>query len=284
MLLLTVTGMIGWLARVIPKAVIRGIQFGLGAKLALLALSNYVQADGPAGYIPAFLAFAVTIGLMGNRKIPAALVVIAIGLVYAFATHLDLEMIAGSAGFSLPRLHTPRFGDIAQGFLLLALPQIPLSLGNSIFATKQIAEDLFPERHVTVKKIGTTYSLMNIVAPFLSGLPVCHGSGGIAGHHAFGARTGGSAFIYGVMLASLGLFFGHGFADVIKIFPLPILGVILLFEGLALMRFIRDTAGSSRDLFIALLTGTLAVGLPYGFLIGMIVGSAAWYWGAGRRE
>ncbi|MDA2917065.1 putative sulfate/molybdate transporter, partial [Nitrospinae bacterium AH_259_B05_G02_I21] len=130
-----------------------------------------------------------------------------------------------------------------------------------------------PEREITVRKIGLTYSLMNLVAPFMGGVPVCHGSGGMAGHYAFGGRTGGSVVIYGSMYLLLGLFFSSSFNWVITIFPLPILGVILFFEGLTLMRLIEDTVDPRSHLAIALLVGLIAVGLPYGFLIGMIVGT-----------
>src|SRR6266513_5165615 len=44
MLALTLTGSINWLARVVPKAVVRGIQFGLGLQLTTLALRQYIQA------------------------------------------------------------------------------------------------------------------------------------------------------------------------------------------------------------------------------------------------
>ena len=84
MLFLTVTGLIDWLGRVIPKAVIRGIQFGLGAKLSLLALTNFVQAEGATGYVLAAIAFVMVIGLLGNRKYPPALFVIMLGLLYSF--------------------------------------------------------------------------------------------------------------------------------------------------------------------------------------------------------
>ncbi|MGC8865799.1 MAG: putative sulfate/molybdate transporter [Bacteroidales bacterium] len=40
MLLLTLTGLISYLHKIIPKTVIRGIQFGLGLQLSLLALKS----------------------------------------------------------------------------------------------------------------------------------------------------------------------------------------------------------------------------------------------------
>ncbi|MGK5091792.1 putative sulfate/molybdate transporter [Deltaproteobacteria bacterium TL4] len=277
MLLLTVTGGITWLARVIPKAVIRGIQFGLGIKLALLALGNYVQSEGLWGWSLAGIAFVFSILLLGNRKYPPALLLIGLGVIYAMVFKLDLITLPQKVGFAWPQWYFPEWKDLIQGFFLLAIPQIPLSLGNSIFATQQIAKDLFPEKQITVKKIGFTYSLMNLIVPFLSGIPVCHGSGGMAGHYMFGGRTGGSVIIYGGLYLGLGLLFSQHFADIVQVFPLPILGVILFFEGLLLMRFIADLMRSKTDLSIALLVGVIAVGLPYGFLIAMLVGTFLHY-------
>ncbi|RMF55015.1 MAG: transporter [Calditrichaeota bacterium] len=277
MLFLTFTGLIDWLGRVLPKAVIRGIQFGLGAKLSLLALQNYVQADGSSGFLLAGISFVIIIFLMGNRRYPPALFLIILGILYALIFRIDLQVIPQSLGFSFPTFFVPQLDDIWQGFLLLALPQVPLSLGNSIYATNQIANDLFPEKKVTVKKIGLTYSLMNLIVPFFSGIPVCHGSGGLAGHYAFGGRTGGSVFIYGGMFLIIGLFFSNGFSELIHFFPLPVLGVILFFEGLTLMRFIGDTVGSKSDFSIALIVGLIAAGLPYGFLVGIVLGTIMYY-------
>jgi hypothetical protein len=277
MLLLTLTGMIDLLARIIPRAVIRGIQFGLGAKLAIMALRDHIPRDGAAGYFLAAGCAVITICLLGNRRFPPALLVIALGAVYAALFRLKPGFLTSSFGFRLPQVQAPSWGNIWQGFLILALPQIPLSLGNSIFATRQLAEDYFPEKRISARQIGLTYSLINLVAPFFGGIPACHGSGGMAGHHAFGGRTGGSAIIYGALFLGLGLFFSNGFQEVIKIFPYPVLGTILLFEALALMRLVSDTVDDRGQFPIALLVGVLAVGLPYGFLIGMIAGTLVYY-------
>ena len=139
MLILSATGLVDWLARVIPKSVVRGIQLGLGLQLATLALKQYVQSDGAAGYALAGVAFVLIVLLIGNRKYPAALFVIALGLLYAFAFKLDGPTLARSAGFGLPGFRVPQWHDVLTGFLVLGLPQIPLSLGNSILATRQVA-------------------------------------------------------------------------------------------------------------------------------------------------
>jgi len=279
MLLLAATGLLDWLARVIPKCVVRGIQLGLGLQLATVALGKFVQADGLPGYALAAVAFVITLLLLGNRRFPAALPVVILGFVYAVVLNLDRAQLAHSFGFRLPGLHVPRQSDILTGFLILALPQIPLSLGNSVLATKQLAQDLFPGCGVTIRKIGLTYALMNLINPWFGGVPTCHGSGGMAGHFAFGGRTGGSVILYGSILLAFGLFFGTGFDQVAKAFPLPMLGIILLFEALALIWLLKDTTHSRVDFPVAVLVGLLAVGLPYGYVIGLVVGTALAYLG-----
>jgi len=214
---------------------------------------------------------------MGNRRFPAALFVIALGLVYAIVFKLNGATLLHSVGLRLPQLYRPTTHDVWLGFVLLALPQIPLSLGNSVLATRQIAEDLFPERRLTVRKICFTYSLMNLINPFFGGIPTCHGSGGMMGHYAFGGRTGGSVILYGALFLTLGLFFSGGFTHVVQVFPLPILGVLLLVEGMRIMLLIRDTVEAKAEFSIAVLVGLIAAGLPYGYLVGICVGTGLYY-------
>ena len=272
MLLLTVTGGITWLARIVPKAVVRGLQLGLGIQLAMLALRDYVQSDGARGYVLAAVGFAVVIALFGNRRFPPAIPVILLGVIYAFVFHLSGADFSNAIGLSLPQPRGVSVDDVLAGFILLALPQIPLSLGNSILATRQVAEDLFPEREITVKKLSFTYAAMNLVNPFFGGVPTCHGSGGLVGHYTFGARTGGSIMIYGSIFLVLGIFFASGFQQLVQIFPLPILGVLLFFEAAALIAMIRDQASDSHSMLVVVIVGLIAAGLPYGYAIGLVVG------------
>jgi len=277
MFVLSVTGLIGWLDRVLPKAVIRGIQFGLGLTLARLALSDYVASDGIAGFALAGVAFVIVVVLSGNKKLPPAIPVIVLGIAFGFVSHPAVRGLGEAFGLAWPQPHLPTAQNMVDGFLLLALAQIPLSLGNSIFATRQLVTDLFPDRRVKAGRIAFTYSIMNLVNPFLSGIPTCHGSGGLAGHHAFGARTGGSVVIYGSLYLVLGLFFSRGFDLAVHLFPLPILGVILLFEAVALLRLIADLAEDRFGLTIAILVGLSALTLPFGYLVGLLGGTVLWY-------
>src|SRR5258708_34342538 len=101
------------------------------------------------GCVLAGIAFVIVVLLLGNRLLPAALAVVALRLAIA-AYRLDSSLLAASVGLHLPSPHVPQLSDIATGFLLLALPQIPLSLGNSVLATRQLAHDLFPERNLAM--------------------------------------------------------------------------------------------------------------------------------------
>lgn len=63
---------------------------------------------------------------------------------------------------------------------------------------------------------------------------MCRGAGGLAGHVRFGARTGGALVILGGLLLGLALFYADSVATVFRLFPPPILGVILFFGGMEL--------------------------------------------------
>ena len=272
MALLTLTGALDRIVRAIPKSVVRGIQFGLGLSLASLAVKTYVITGGAKGYVIAAASFVLTLVFIGNKKYPPAIFVVLLGIVYAAFFSVDFGVLAAGAGLALPSFSIPAVPDIVHGFLVLAIPQLALSISNSVIATKRTVDDLFPEKALTVRKIGWTYTAMNLVNPFFGGIPTCHGAGGIAGHYGFGGRTGGSVVIYGALFAAIGLFFSGSFAEFVKFFPLPVLGVILLFESLSLLSFISDVAQSKKCLFVSLVVAVMAFALPYGYAVGLVTG------------
>jgi hypothetical protein len=148
LLVLTATRALDWLARVIPKIVVRGIQFGLGVQRVQLALRQYIPGDGPASYALAGIGSVVAVVLLGNHKVPAALALIALGVRYALVFRWNEITALPAVAVHLPQWHVPVWSDIAAGFLVLAVPQIPLSLGNSILATRQVAHDFSRPPHL----------------------------------------------------------------------------------------------------------------------------------------
>jgi MFS superfamily sulfate permease-like transporter len=277
--ILAVSGVLDLLAKWIALPVVRGLQLGLAIQLGLLALKDYAARDGLSGYALALVAFLLIL-LLQRRAYPAALFVLGLGMLYAIFVSPDsarLTLDALLPSLSLPKLYAPTLEDITQGFILLALPQLALSIGNSILATQRAVQDLFPSTALSVRRIGLSYAAMNLFAPLFSGVPVCHGVGGLAGHYAFGARTGGSVIIYGGFYVLFGLLFSGSFDALLHAFPMPLLGVMLFFEAVALSRVALTPVQSERDFGICALTALIVLGLPYGFLAGLLLGSLAYY-------
>ena len=252
MLVLTVTGLIEWLARVVPKTVVRGIQFGLGLQLALLALKDYVQADGAAGYALAAAGFVIIIALMGNRRFPAALFVIALGMIYAFVFKIDLHTVSQGAGFSPPPpafayatgfAHRPgRAGHTADPVVVGKLDPRDAT-GRGGFFPRAAPDHPGDQLHLLVDESGQSMVWRRPDVPWLGG----------NGRTLYIWRAHGwfGPSVYGSLYLTLGLFFSGCFAQWIQIFPKPILGVLLAFEGLAMLLLVRDIAGSKGDLLIA---------------------------------
>ena len=276
MLVLSLSGGLETIARVVPRLVVRGLQFGLGIKLAMLAFERAVPKVaweiGWQSYALGAASFAIIIMLRGNKRHPAALWVVGLGILYALIVKGGYTGLRPDLSFNWPAPKMPGGAAFLDGLLLLAVPQLPLSVANAVIATRQTAADLFPGVDVPARKLGLTYSLANLTVPFFGGIPICHGSGGLAGHYAFGARTGGSAIIYGMGYLVCGLVFGSNFLGLLRAFPVAVLGVLLLFEGVQLMLLSRDAAEGREGFFLVLVTALLAAGLPYGFAIALVVG------------
>lgn len=273
MLILSASGLLQKLWVYIPKALIRGLQFGLGLSLCSLAVKDYILKQNAEAYIIAALGFLIVLLFMKHKRYPAALLLVALGIIYGMLVNWN-QIRFGLPDFNLiATIKFPDLTSITQGLLLLSLPQIPLSIGNSIMATKQSCSDYFPERNdISISKLGFTYAFMNLISPFLGGIPVCHGAGGMVGHYSFGGRTGMSVIIYGFLYIVLGLLFGTEFNSILMIFPLPILGVILFFEGFYLILLLKDIGSDHLSFMMAILCGLIAFLIPYGYVIAFIGG------------
>lgn len=274
MLFLAGTGALNWLVRIVPHAVLRGVQLGLGLQLAKIALSEYVGKEGNVGYLLAALAAVLIYALRNNARYPVTVFVLLGGVFWALLVH----RLGGESPFvneRLPAWHPniPSVANIVAGFWALVIPQLPLSLANSVLATERLANDLFPEKKITVRKIGITYGLMNLFAAVMGGIPVCHGCGGLAGMHFFGGRTGGAPVIYGLFYIMIGTLCTGALGNVVSLFPLPLLGVILLFEAAALMLQIADVASHRPSFFLCLLCGVASAYLPNGYVVALVAGT-----------
>jgi len=277
-LLMGVTGAITWIEKVTTKPVVRGIMLGLGLSFIMegLRMMKYHPLFALGGVILTFL-------LLNNRRIPAMLALLGYGILVAFAEKPGLfgELSQLSVRFRWPEM---TFGmiswkDLLAGFVLLGLPQAPLTLGNAIIGTCAENNSHFPDRKVTAKVISIDHGIMNLLSTSMGGVPLCHGAGGMAGHIRFGARTGGALVILGLMVLLTGLFFSDSVSLLFQFFPQPILGVILFFAGIELALVIKDIKLKRQNLFVLLLTAGIAMwNMGVAYLAGLLL-----YYGIERR-
>lgn len=267
------TGLVEKVEQLVPTAVIRGIQLGVGLKLALKGIEMVADTRwlGTDSVVVGLVMGLLALSLRRSRRFPSALALFAIGVVL-MVTLAPSDPALYSLG--LPGFHAmiPDGNAWYSGLWRGALPQLPLTLLNSVLAVCALSGDLFPGRRVSTKRMAVSVGLMNVVGCGFGAMPMCHGSGGLAGQYFFGARTGGSVIMLGVGKLLVGLGLGAAALKLLPYYPGSILGVLLVFAGIQLALPVVDQ--KSRDgLTIALVTaaGILAVNTAIGFLMGAVV-------------
>jgi len=183
-----------------------------------------------------------------------------------------------SFDFRVPQLSFAglSWNDLMLGTIYLALPQIPLTLGNAIIGIKEENNRLFPDRSVTVKGVSISTGFMNLFSAGVGGVPMCHGAGGMAAHTSFGARTGGSAIILGTLLTVLALGFSTSIEILLHAFPLALLGVILFMAGALLAVGNLPAPGCRRHAFVVVATAGMAMwNVGAAFVVGLVLCRAA---------
>ncbi|MEI9477675.1 MAG: putative sulfate/molybdate transporter [Deltaproteobacteria bacterium] len=277
-LLMGMTGAITWIEKITTKPVVRGIMLGLG-------LSFVVEGLGMMRTQPLFAigGVIITLLLLNSKRFPAMLILLGYGIVLAFVQKPNLlgELSQISIRFRFPELTFARmtWQELLSGFVLLGLPQAPLTLGNAIIGTVAENNEYFADRKVTAKTISIDHGVMNLISTFIGGIPMCHGAGGMAGHIRFGARTGGALVILGVIVLFTGLFLSDSVSLIFQVFPRAILGVILFFAGVELALVVKDVKLKKENLFVLIITaGTAMWNMGVAYLAGLIL-----YYGLHRR-
>ncbi len=79
-------------------------------------------------------------------------------------------------------------------------------------------------------------------------MPICHGSGGLAGQYRFGARSGSSIVVLGIFKLVLGLTVGEAVVPLLQRFPKSLLGVMVLAAGVELAK-VGQSVGESEELW-----------------------------------
>lgn len=210
--------------------------------------------------------------------VPTAMLVFAMGIVLTF---LRRPSIAGElwVGPSKPQLIHISREDWKTGFLRAAVPQIPLSILNSVVAVCKLSNDLYPEKRklVTPTSVSTSVGLMNLVGCWFGAMPVCHGAGGLAGQWRFGARSGAAVVMLGAGKVVLGMMLGSTLVKILAGYPAGILGVLLLYAGLELAMACRDQTQRGESFVVlgaaavSIASANAALGFAFSLVVHMLL-------------
>jgi MFS superfamily sulfate permease-like transporter len=107
---------------------------------------------------------------------------------------------------------------------------------------------------------------MNAVAVPLGAFPMCHGSGGVAGKFAFGARTAGANVVLGVGYVLVALLA----VGLVATFPTAVLGVVLAVVALQLAHTAIAETGDYLLVGVVAVVG-LVLNLGIAFALGIVL-------------
>jgi len=264
-IILALTGIIDWIAKVTPNSVIRGIQITLGI---LLAMEAYKMIS--TWWMIGIVSLIIVLLLRQNRYAPAAIVLMVIGIVIMLFKGQFVQISSPMLAF--PTFTSFSLKEVWQTLLLAGFTQVPLTATNATIATSSLIKTYWPERNVTVRKLAWNQGIMNVILPFLGGMPTCHGAGGLAGQYYFGARTGGTNIIEGLIEIAMGLFLSASIASLFAVFPRAIIGAMMFMIGIELIKFVKDVR-PDKDMIPMAVTIIVALvsNMFFGFLSGIII-------------
>jgi len=286
---MAVTGLIDKISGFFTRPIVRGIQLGLGFILMIKGIdlisttelflngagSSFSQSIIPFNLIIGIGGFLIGLVFISSRRFPAALVLVFSGIIAGILLG-GLEKIDWLIGPTSLPLYNPGLEDYWTALILLVIPQIPLTIGNAIIGTADTSRNLFGEDQscrVTHKMLALDMGIFNLFTGLLATMPMCHGAGGLAAHYRFGARTGGSNLMIGIIFVAVALLLGKTGISIFSTIPNAILGVLLIFAGLELALIVRDL-DNKKEFFTAFLIAGVAVasknmGIAFG--LGIIV-------------
>ncbi len=297
--LLGITNLVTVIGQYIPKSVVRGVQLSTGVLLLnqglklVIGTSQYQKIQQmaepflkvsdigvlaiPIGIVMGITGAALILLLINSKRFPAGLAVVLLGLFtgLCFGRYKGFESF--TPGLFLPDIlgfEFPARVDFVFAMFALVLPQLPMTIGNAVIAYVDLSKDYFAERsgRVTYRSAILSMSFANVLSFLLGGVPLCHGSGGLAAHYRFGARNLSSNIIIGGIFTSLALFFGSSLLGIVYLIPMAVLGVLLIFAGAQLAITVYDLKTKNEYFIVIIMLGvTLVANLSVGFAVGVIL-------------
>lgn len=239
-------------ARELPAEVIAAAGVTIGAILLLLSFGGIAERLSRAFTVTMVRALQFGVGVL----LIIAAVRLAVDPPAVFSQPLPLP---APWTLDLPPLPSP--GAFVTAFVLLVLPQLPLTFGNAVVAVTDVAHRAYGERAaaVTPRAVCQTAGLGNIIASLVGGMPMCHGSSGLTAHYRFGARTAGMSLLLGGAFIVIGIAFGDQAPAVLAQLPPLLLALLLIYAGIRHAWLVADLRGWR--LAVAVVAGAIGAAL-----------------------
>lgn len=251
------------ITKIFDITVVRALQVGVGMLLVLAALR--LAQDPPAlfaatapssavGLVLAIVAAGV-IALLAERGHYSAILA-GVAAATAFVVWRAGD-VGAHLGASLPAFEIPGWPVFVTAFTTLVIPQIPLTIGNAVVATSDVAHTYFGERAIRVspRLVCLSAGIANVVAAVAGGMPMCHGAGGLTAHYRLGARTVRMNLLLGIAFMLAGLVVANTIVDIFGLLPVWLLAAFLGYAGVRHALLVADRRGA--QLAIALIWGSV---------------------------
>jgi SulP family sulfate permease len=283
LIIISVTGILRFLQPHFTVPIVRGIQVGIGLILIYKAVSLVMEKGLYLGWekektfinlLVMSLVILVLWFFQFRKKFPLSIFLICGSILFSFLLGITIQTVPSllqpAEGQKLLSAALPDFTFLLSSLVLLVLPQLPLTIGNAVFAASDISHQLWGQqaKRVNPTRLGFSIGILNVLIGLFGGFPICHGSGGMAAHHQFGARTGGATIIMGTLLILVATF--TPLANFIFYIPIPLLGALLFITGLKMVYFVKSVK-PAREIVTVLLVAAVSF-LSKNLLIAVLVG------------
>lgn len=289
-LIIVQSGFLDVIQRFFTAPVVRGLQASVGTLLVVQAVRLTIEGDFLFGRGPlplewqlALMGLSVTVILVLHfkTKLPAIWAIIGLSTVAAafFGAWIPSKQWIGNLPIQIPQLS---LDAVFLALTVLVLPQLPLTLGNAVFAASDACRLIWGSsgEHATPKRLATSIGWSNVFVGLMGGFPVCHGAGGILAHRMFGALTGGATILTGLFMIVVALV--PPLKNLVLSVPVPVLGALLLIEGMRMVKLMSSmkfgttwTAGILM-VIVSLLTRNLLLALLIGLFTEVIRSKLEW--------
>jgi len=282
LMLMSLTGLATLMSKLFTKPVVRALQFGVGWLLVVTAVKLVVNppavfVSSPSSRTGLLLAAATVVVVVIAAWRRWYLLSIALVVAGVFVTLLVEQPSFGGPSIDLPTFSIPPWSVFGTAFVLLVIPQIPLTYGNAVVGVSDLAREQFGERasRVSPARVALVCGLGNVASATFGGMPMCHGSSGLSAHVRMGAQTWKMNAMLGGTLITLGVFFSDQVLEMFGLLPVWVLGGFLAYAGIRHAMLVLDLEPIQIGLAIAAAAvGIWTSNLAYTTAIALVIAQA----------